>query len=88
MLWYLHLCAEAGIVVLEYLDQPAGIMEETADGGGRFREVVLRPQIVIAAGGNTDQALALHERAHQLCFIANSVNFAVRCEPAVRNRPD
>ena len=87
MLWYLHLCAEAGIIVLEYLDQPSGIMEETADGGGRFREVVLRPQIVIAAGGNADRAAVLHEAAHQRCFIANSVNFAVRCEPIVRIAP-
>src|SRR4030095_12641543 len=34
MLWYLHLCAEAQIVVLEYSDEASGVMEETPDGGG------------------------------------------------------
>jgi organic hydroperoxide reductase OsmC/OhrA len=84
MLWYLHLCAEARIIVLEYLDRASGVMVEAADGGGRFKEVVLRPQVVIAPGGDTEQAVRLHKRAHHLCFIANSVNFTVRCEPTVR----
>jgi organic hydroperoxide reductase OsmC/OhrA len=84
LLWYLHLCAEAKIVVLEYTDLASGVMEETSDGGGRFTEVILKPQVVIAAGGDPAQAEALHHRAHDLCFIANSVNFPVRCEPQLR----
>ena len=84
MLWYLHLCAQAKIVVLEYLDQAAGFMVETSDGGGRFAEVVLRPQVAIRNGGDAELAVRLHERAHHLCFIANSMNFPVRCEPRVR----
>jgi organic hydroperoxide reductase OsmC/OhrA len=84
LLWYLHLCAQAKIVVLEYADEASGVMEEGSDGGGRFAEVMLKPQIVIAAGGDLDQAHALHDRAHHLCFIANSVNFPVRCEPRIR----
>lgn len=84
MLWYLHLCAEAKVVVLEYLDQAAGFMVETSDGGGRFAEVVLRPQVAIKNGGDAELAVRLHERAHHLCFIANSMNFPVRCEPRVR----
>src|SRR6188768_306955 len=35
MLWYLHLCAEAGIVITEYIDHATGTMVETADGSGR-----------------------------------------------------
>jgi len=81
MLWYLHLAAEAGIAVLAYRDAPDGIMVETADGGGHFSSVVLKPQIVIAAGADPDRALALHHAAHEKCFIANSVNFPVGCEP-------
>ena len=84
MLWYLHLCAEAKIVVIEYVDQSSGVMAERPDGGGRFTEVTLRPHVVIAPGGDLARAEALHERAHQLCFIANSVNFPVRCEPSIR----
>ena len=84
MLWYLHLCAEAKITVVEYVDEASGVMAERPDGGGRFTEVTLRPQVVIAPGGDLARAEELHERAHHLCFIANSVNFPVRCEPRTR----
>jgi organic hydroperoxide reductase OsmC/OhrA len=84
MLWYLHLCAEAKIVVVEYVDEASGVMTERSDGGGRFTEVTLKPHVVIASGGDLARAEALHERAHHLCFIANSVNFPVRCESRIR----
>jgi organic hydroperoxide reductase OsmC/OhrA len=80
MLWFLHLCAEAGVVVTDYRDEATGTMAETADGGGHFTEVVLRPQVRVAASADTQQIDALHHRAHALCFIASSVNFPVRCE--------
>ena len=83
MLWYLHLCAQARIVVLAYRDDAAGTMVEDADGGGRFSEAVLRPVATLAAGGDAASAIALHQEAHRLCFIANSVNFPVRIEPTV-----
>ena len=83
MLWYLHLCADAGIVVREYEDAASGTMIETADGGGRFREVVLRPRIAVDPGADATVAARLHERAHELCFIANSVNFPIRVEPRI-----
>lgn len=84
LLWYLHLCAEAGIVVIDYSDQASGTMVETPDGGGHFSEVVLRPAVTIGVGGDTALAERLHERAHHLCFIANSVNFPVRCSPTIQ----
>ncbi|MDP2826103.1 MAG: OsmC family protein [Sulfuritalea sp.] len=83
MLWYLHLCAQAKIVVLAYRDDAVGTMVEDADGGGRFSQAVLRPVATLAAGGDAAQATTLHEEAHRLCFIANSVNFPVRVEPTV-----
>lgn len=83
MLWYLHLCAEAGVVVTGYTDLATGTMAESADGSGQFTEVVLRPRIDVAEAEMVDRAAALNERAHELCFIARSVNFAVRCQPAV-----
>jgi organic hydroperoxide reductase OsmC/OhrA len=39
MLWYLHLCSEAGVIVKDYLDKATGIMAETSGGGGHFTEV-------------------------------------------------
>jgi organic hydroperoxide reductase OsmC/OhrA len=39
----------------------------------------------IGAGGDGARALALHEQAHGLCFIARSVNFPVHCEAQMAN---
>jgi organic hydroperoxide reductase OsmC/OhrA len=83
MLWYLNLCANAKVVVTGYVDDAAGRMTETPEGGGRFTEVVLRPAVTIERGSDVALATQLHDRAHHLCFIANSVNFDVRCEPHI-----
>jgi organic hydroperoxide reductase OsmC/OhrA len=82
-LWYLHLAAERGIVVTAYTDQAEGVMEEQPDGSGRFTRVVLRPTITVSSGSDTERANALHHLAHAKCFIANSVNFPVSCEPTL-----
>lgn len=81
MLWFLHLCSAEGIVVTGYTDRPQGTMVESPDGGGRFEEVVLRPEATLADPATATRALELHERAHQLCFIANSVNFKISHAP-------
>ena len=60
-------------------------MEETDDGGGHFTEVVLQPRVRAAAGVDRDLAMALHEKAHHLCFIANSVNFPVSCRAEIKS---
>lgn len=73
---YLHLCAVAGIVVVDYVDEAEGVMEETADGGGRFTRVTLRPKVTVVSG-DLANAQTLHHEAHAKCFIANSVNFPV-----------
>lgn len=81
MLWYLHLCAAAGVIVVEYVDDAAGTMEETADGGGHFTEVTLFPVITLASEEMIEKADALHEKANALCFIASSCNFPVHHKP-------
>ncbi len=83
MLWFLHLCGDAGLVVTTYDDEARGTMVETVDGGGHFTEVVLHP-VVTVSRGDPARAAHLHDRAHGLCFIANSMNFPVRCEAVVR----
>ncbi len=85
LLWYLHLCAVNRITVVEYRDDAEGTMEESADGGGRFVRVELRPKVTIVAG-DRDRALALHDEAHHHCFIARSVNFPVDVVPAIVER--
>jgi organic hydroperoxide reductase OsmC/OhrA len=80
---YLHCCADAGIVVLAYADQAEGVMEEAPNGSGRFQSATLHPQVTVAAGSDLVLARDLHHSAHAKCFIANSTNFPVRCEPEV-----
>ena len=82
MLSYLHMATVAGVVVVAYDDAAEGTMV-TEGGGGRFTEVVLRPVVTIRADSDPGKALAAHETAHHACFIANSVNFPVRCEPRI-----
>jgi len=83
-LWYLHLCAIAGIVVVAYVDHAEGFMEETPDGSGRFQRVILRPEVTVAPGTDIAKAGELHTEAHAKCFIANSVNFPVEHEPQIK----
>jgi organic hydroperoxide reductase OsmC/OhrA len=83
MLWYLHLCATAGVTVTDYTDDAHAIMAETDDGGGHFTEVVLRPRVTVAAQEMIETAASLHQDASARCFIANSVNFPVRHEPVI-----
>lgn len=82
MLWYLHLCSNAQVSVTRYIDSPVGKMIETQDGGGRFAEVILKPLVTVKDSRDLSMAEQLHEKAHHLCFIANSMNFPVLCEPS------
>lgn len=42
MLWYLHLCADNGILVTDYRDNASGALQADESGGGAFVRVVLR----------------------------------------------
>lgn len=84
MLWYLHLCADAGIIVTDYTDNATGIMTESPTGGGRFTEVTLHPIVTITDISRADDADKLHKTANEKCFISNSVNFPVKHEPKCR----
>lgn len=84
MLWMLHLCANAGIVVVGYADSPEGTMVEQEDGAGQFTSVVLHPELTIQDWSRSNELPALHEKSHSLCFIARSVNFPVTHVPKAR----
>jgi organic hydroperoxide reductase OsmC/OhrA len=87
LLSYLHVCADAGVVVTGYEDDPTGAMEVDRAGKGAFTEAVLRPRVRVASEDMVDRAFDLHHDAHDLCFIANSVGFPVRHEPTVFAQP-
>lgn len=77
MMSYLYVCSQNGIEVLEYSDHAEAILEVAPDGSGRFTEVCLHPNVVIANADKVQEALDLHTKANKLCFIANSCNFPV-----------
>jgi len=80
MLWFLHLCSEASVIVLEYSDAAIGKMLESDDGNGRFSEVTLHPHVKVKEEWMIEKTAAIHDKAHHFCFIANSVNFPVQHE--------
>jgi organic hydroperoxide reductase OsmC/OhrA len=77
MMSYLYVCSQNGIEVLEYSDNAEATLEVSPDGSGRFIEVKLNPKVTIANPDKIQMALDLHQKANQLCFIANSCNFPV-----------
>ncbi len=84
MLWYLHLCADAGVIVVDYTDNATGVMEENTTGGGHFSNVTLNPIVIVTEASMCEKAIELHKKANEKCFIANSVNFKVEHKPVCK----
>lgn len=84
MLWYLHLCADAGVIVTHYMDNATAIMIETSNGSGYFSEVILNPIVTVTEQSMVYTAKKLHKKANELCFIANAVNFPVSHNPTIK----
>jgi organic hydroperoxide reductase OsmC/OhrA len=83
MLWFLSLAAAGGLRVDEYSDQATGVMGKNAAGRTAIVRVTLHPRVTFSGERQPARAEldALHVRAHEECFIANSVTTDVRCEP-------
>lgn len=84
LLSYLYLCSLEGIVVTAYTDNATGVMIEKANGGGSFQEVTLHPIVFVADESMVEKAIELHHKAQEICYIANSVNFDVKCNPTCK----
>ncbi len=76
MLWFLSLARAARLRATAYEDKPEGTMD-----GTRFTRVVLRPRVAFDDDITEEQTDSLHHRAHERCFIANSVSCPVEVEP-------
>lgn len=83
MLWYLHLCSTAGIVVTAYRDEAEGVMDVNPDGSGQFSSVTLKPFVTITDEARAAEAKELHEKVGALCFIARSVNTPIHHEVTI-----
>ncbi len=81
MLTFLALAANKGFVVEKYEDQAEGFLEKNDAGRMAMTRVVLRPRIDFTGSAPDAEALdQLHHRAHNACFIANSVTTQVEVE--------
>ena len=83
MLWFLSLAAAARFRVDDYSDEAVGTMGRNAAGKTAMLSVTLRPRVRFSGERLPARAdlLQLHERAHEECFIANSVTTTVNLEP-------
>ena len=84
MLSYLYICSLEGVVITSYTDHATGIMLEQANGGGSFKEVTLNPTFYVADESMVEKAINLHHKAHEICYIANSVNCEGKCNPTCK----
>ena len=83
MLWFLSLAASGGFRVDDYTDDALGVMGKNAAGRIAMLSVTLRPRVRFSGERLPSRAdiAHLHHRAHEECFIANSVTTEVRIEP-------
>jgi organic hydroperoxide reductase OsmC/OhrA len=88
MLSFLWVAARQGFVVEQYRDEAVGVLAKNADGKQAMTTVTLKPHVTFGGEKRPSEAEheAMHHEAHALCFIANSVNTDVRCEPIVASR--
>jgi hypothetical protein len=83
MLSFLHVAREAGLVVASYRDRAEGVMRKTPEGRIAVTRVTLRPVIVFEGHAPGPAVLdQLHHRAHETCYIANSVRTEIVVESA------
>jgi organic hydroperoxide reductase OsmC/OhrA len=83
MLWFLDVAARAGFAVASYRDEAEGTLDKGPEGKLVMTRVVLRPAVAFTGKSPTADELAhLHHRAHEECFLANSVKTQVVVEPA------
>ena len=84
MLWFLAIAAKRGFVVDSYRDEAAGVMARNAARRLAMTEVKLRPRVAFSGRQPTEvEHAAMHEQAHDACFIAASVNTVVSVMPAI-----
>ena len=79
MLWFLHLACQRKWIIERYVDDAVGVLDKTW-----ISKVTLRPRVSFSGRApSPEEHVALHERAHEKCYIANSVKSAVSVEPSI-----
>jgi organic hydroperoxide reductase OsmC/OhrA len=84
MLWFLHLACNRKYVVESYRDEASGVLAKDGAGKEAVTRITLRPVVRFSGVSPSDEAHRnLHEKAHERCFIANSVKSEVILEPRI-----
>jgi organic hydroperoxide reductase OsmC/OhrA len=83
MMSYFYVCQQQGVEVVDYKDKAVGTLELRSDLSGGFTKVQLNPVATITNVAQKALAIDLHKKAHELCFIANSVSFPVVIDAVV-----
>jgi organic hydroperoxide reductase OsmC/OhrA len=84
MLTYLSLASRKRVAVLAYEDRAtAELGKDPVSGKMKILSAQLRPKVTVARGTDLAEALAMHAKAHEYCFVANSVNFPVANAPEI-----
>ena len=79
MLWFLHFACNRKFVIERYVDEAVGVLDKDW-----MSQVTLRPRVTFSGKAPSEEEhRALHEKAHEKCFIANSVKTEVRVEPSI-----
>lgn len=83
MLWFLAIASKRKYCIERYTDSAYGVMAKNSEGRIAMTEVVLRPKVTFSGNHlpSADDYLSMHHKAHDLCFIANSVKTSVVCRP-------
>lgn len=85
MMSYLYACQSSQIQVVSYKDTAKAILHVNQDGSGQITKVFLFPRVIITAKEDLIKAQKLHQKANELCFIANSCNFPVIVDPIIES---
>jgi organic hydroperoxide reductase OsmC/OhrA len=84
LLSFLAMAARSRIDVLSYDDEADAVMPEDVRPV-RITRITLRPRIVVADGVDLDKARKLVGRAHDACYIANTLNAEIVIEPVIEH---
>jgi organic hydroperoxide reductase OsmC/OhrA len=73
MLFFLSFAAKQGLVIHRYSDEAIGSMTRNDSDKLYLSKIVLNPDVTFYVGTSERVLDAIHHRAHEECYIANSV---------------
>lgn len=82
LLSFLALAARSRIDVRSYADDAEAMMPD-GEQPVRITRITLRPRIVVATGTDLQRARRLVDKAHDGCYIANTLTAEVVLEPTI-----